>query len=304
MNKNYVRITYQQLLEDFTARLKNDPRFKNMSSASIYYIFMEMLAATVDMTTYYMERTAEEACIDTAKLDSSVIKLAKNLGYNPIRNTPAEAEVKIVLRGPLPKSLMNTNMATIYFPQEDMNLSYNGRRFILNTVYSYTLTRKDIEDGQSSTWRKTLYFSKPVDSVNYLELSGEKFFNDASLLPIKVFQGEVKVEVIPGVNNTSRLGKSYQFYDIDNIKFSNWYGKRDPNGWYKNQYYKKNSWTKVGIGQTQDEAFYEDNLYDIEDTSIYLNPGVIQERASNDGQIQNVCSLTTNSDKTIRLKFR
>jgi hypothetical protein len=265
---------------------------------------MEMLAATVDMTTYYMERTAEEACIDTAKLDSSVIKLAKNLGYNPIRNTPAEAEVKIVLRGPLPKSLMNTNMATIYFPQEDMNLSYNGRRFILNTDYSYTLTRKDIEDGQSSTWRKTLYFSKPVDSVNYLELSGEKFFNDASLLPIKVFQGEVKVEVIPGVNNTSRLGKSYQFYDIDNIKFSNWYGKRDPNGWYKNQYYKKNSWTKVGIGQTQDEAFYEDNLYDIEDTSIYLNPGVIQERASNDGQIQNVCSLTTNSDKTIRLKFR
>ena len=303
MNNNYVHITYQQLLEDFTARLKNDPRYKNMSSASIYYIFMEMLAATVDMTTYYMERTAEEACIDTAKLDSSVIKLGKNLGYNPIRNTPAEAEIKIVLRGPLPKSLMQTKMATIYFPQEEMDISYNGKKYILSTDYSYTLTRKDIEDGQSSTWSKTLYFSKPVDSTNYIELAGEKLYNDASLMPIKIFQGEKKYEVITGVSNTSRLGKSYQFYDINNIKFSNWYGKRDPNGWYKNQFYKKNSWTKVGIGRNIDEAFFEENLFDIEDVSIYLNSQVIQEKEIGTDQICNVCSLTTNSDKTIRLKF-
>ena len=91
MNKNYTRITYQQMLEDFTTRMKNDPRFRNMSSASIYNLFIEMLTATMDMTNYYMERTAEEAFIDTAKLDSSVIKHGKNLGYNPIRNTPAEA---------------------------------------------------------------------------------------------------------------------------------------------------------------------------------------------------------------------
>ena len=59
MNKNYTRITYQQMLEDFTARLKNDPRFKNMSSASIYNLFIETLGATADMTNYYSERTAE-----------------------------------------------------------------------------------------------------------------------------------------------------------------------------------------------------------------------------------------------------
>ena len=303
MNKNYTRITYQQMLEDFTARLKNDPRFKNMSSASIYNLFMEMLVATADMTNYYMERTAEEAFIDTAKLDSSVIKHGKNLGYNPIRNTPAEAEIAVVLRGPLPQSLMSTNMATIYFPQEEMELTYNGKKYILNTDYSYTLTRKDIEDGQSSTWSKTLYFSKPVDSVNYIELSGEKLYNDATLIPIKVFQGEVKVETIYGVANTSKLGKSYQFYDIDNIKFSNWYGQRDPNGWYKDQYFKKNSWCKVGIGKTQDEAFTDVNLYDIEDMSIYLNSDVIRDREANENELHNVCSITTNSDKTVRLRF-
>lgn len=301
MNTNYTRITYQQMLEDFTARLKNDPRFKNMSSASIYNLFMEMLVATADMTNYYIERTAEEAFIDTAKLDSSVIKHGKNLGYNPIRNTPAEAEIAVVLRGPLPQSLMATQTATIYFPQEEMELTYNGKKYILNTDYSYTINRDDIEKGQSSTWSKTLYFSKPADSVHYIELSGEKYFNDATLTPIKVFQGEVKVETIYGVSNTSKLGKAYQFYDINNIKFSNWYGQRDPNGWYKNQFYKKNSWCKVGIGKNQDEAFADENLYDIEDVSIYLNSEVQKEKL--DTNVLNVCSLTTNSDKTIRLRF-
>ena len=303
MNHSYVRITYQQMLEDFTARLKNDPRFKNMSSASIYNLFIEMLTATMDMTNYYMERTAEEAFIDTAKLDSSVIKHGKNLGYNPIRNTPAEAEIAVVIRGPLPQALMAANLATIYFPQEDMQLTYNGKKYILNTDYSYTLSKQDIIDGQSSTWSKTLYFSKPTDSVNYVELSGEKLYNDASLVPIKVFQGEVKVDTIYGVSNTSKLGKSYQFYDIDNLKFSNWYGQRDPNGWYKNQFFKKNSWCKVGIGKNQDEAFSDENLYDIEDVSIYLNSELQKERIKNEYDLLNICSITTNSDKTVRLRF-
>ena len=131
MNRDYTRITYQQMLEDFTARLKNDPRFKNMSSASIYYLFMEMLTATMDMTNYYMQRTAEEGFIDTAKLDSSVIKHGKNLGYNPIRNTPAQAEIAIVLRGPLPESIPETG-AIIYFPQEELDLTFNGKKYILN----------------------------------------------------------------------------------------------------------------------------------------------------------------------------
>ena len=291
------------MLEDFTARLKNDPRFKNMSSASIYNLFIEMLTATMDMTNYYMERTSEEAFIDTAKLDSSVIKHGKNLGYNPIRNTPAEAEIAVVIRGPLPQALMAADLATIYFPQEDMELTYNGKKYILNTDYSYTLTKQDIIDGQSSTWSKTLYFSKPADSVNYVELSGEKLYNDASLIPIKVFQGEVKVDTIFGVSNTSKLGKSYQFYDIDNLKFSNWYGKRDPNGWYKDQFFKKNSWCKVGIGKNQDEAFADENLYDIEDVSIYLNSELQKERTNNEYDLLNICSITTNSDKTVRLRF-
>lgn len=303
-DNNYTKITYQAMLEEFTDRLQNDPRFKNMSSASIYYLFIEMLTATMDMTNYYMERTAEEAFIDTAKLDSSVIKHGKNLGYNPIRNTPAEAEIAIEIKGPLPSTLLNKK-ATIYFSQDELELSFNGRKYILNTDYSYTFKPEDIEAGQSSTWSKTLYLSVPKDS-RYLEIQGDKVYRSSATLPIKVFQGEVKKEIIYGVNNVGKLGKAYQFYDIDNIKFSNWYGKRDPNGWYKDNFYKKNSWTKIGIGATEENAFSDDNLYDIEDVSIYLNDQV-QKFVSNDDKENfstlKVCSLTTNSDKTIRLRF-
>lgn len=290
------------MLEDFTARMKNDPRFKNMTSASIYNLFMEMLTATFDMTNYYMERTAEEAFIDTAKLDSSVIKHGKNLGYNPIRNTPAVAEIAVVIRGPLPSSIPDTG-ATIYFPQDELELTYNGKKYILDTDFSYTLTREDVENGKSSTWTKTLYYSKPVDSMNYVELAGEKWFNDATLTPIKVFQGEKRIETIYGVNNTSKLGKSYQFYDIDNVKFSNWYGKRDPNGWYKGEFKKNSSWCKVGIGKDMDEAFNTENLFYVEDVSIYLNQEIQKNRESGDNATVNVCSITTNSDKTVRLRF-
>ena len=39
---NYLNVTYEQLLQDFKARLNSDPKFKNIGSATIYGMFMEM----------------------------------------------------------------------------------------------------------------------------------------------------------------------------------------------------------------------------------------------------------------------
>lgn len=306
MNTNYTRITYQDLLEDFTTRLRNQPRFKNLSSASIYYLFMEMLSSSMDMTNFYMSRTAEEAFIDTAKLDSSIIKHAKNLGYNPVRKTPAEAELQITIKGPLPSSLLNipeTEKVVIYFSQEETDIVFDGDKYKLNTDYSYSLTHEDIVNGQSSSWSKTLVYSVPADSMKYYELQGVKYYENSSLVPIKIFQGEEKIEEIKATANLTKLGKAYQFYDIDDLDFSNWYSKRDPNGWLQNVYYKKNSYTKVGIGKNQEEALSEENLFDIEDSSIYLNSKLANLVNSKQHEKLKICSLTTNSDKTVRLRF-
>ena len=115
---NYLNVTYEQLLADFRARLNSDPRFKNIGSATIYGMFQEMLCACMDMTNFYLQRTAEESFISTARLDSSVIKHGKGLGYNPRRAVPARCELIIRLKGPLPSSIKKGT--EVFFGQETM----------------------------------------------------------------------------------------------------------------------------------------------------------------------------------------
>ena len=296
---DYTRITFEEMLEDFTTRLKSDERFKNMTSASIYYLFTEMLLATVDMTNYYIQRTAEESNLDTAKLDSSVIKLGKNLGYNPIRNIPATSSISIVIKGRLPNNLVAGQ--EILFRQSSLSFTFNKRKYMLCCDYSYKFTNEDILNGQNSNWSKTLTFSVPSDTMDYYVIQNEKAYSSTTLDRINIFQGELITEEIKASSNLTKLGKAYQFYDINDIKFSNWYGKRDPSSLKNGEYQKQDSLCKVGIGENESVAFNNDNLFHIEDSSIYLNDEVIKTHST--FKPLNVCSITTNSDKTIRIRF-
>ena len=304
-NTHYTRFTYQEMIDDFTNRLKSDERFKKLPAASIYQMFMEMLTATMDMTNFYMQRTAEEGFIDTARLDSSIIKHAKTLGYCPKKPSPAEAEIAITIKGPLPEDLKAG--ATVYFSQEDTPLSFNSNKYMFATDYSYTFTADDIKQGVgSSTWQKKLVFSKKSDDMKYMTLAGIKYYKAGNVEPIKVIQGEVTTAEIKGVANLRKLGKNYQFYDIDDLEFSNWYGRRDPTAYNYGKYKKLSGFTKVGIGKSKEEAFDPENggLYDIEDYSIYLNPTVLAYEVGDDtDDVLQVCAITTNSDKTTRIQF-
>ncbi len=299
LNTNYTRLTYQELIEDFQNRLRNDPRFKKLSSAAIYNMFMEMLSGTMDMTNFFMQRTAEECFIDTAKLDSSIIKHGKTLGYNPKRPVPAQAEISITLKGPLPEGLKAG--ATVYFAQSDTNLSFNNKKYVLATDYSYTFDETDIENGQSSTWSKTILLSKKASSMRYVIISGTKEYATSETTPILIYQGEFKTVDIAGADNARKLGKNYQYYDINDVTFSNWYGKRDIHTYNNGTYYKDSGYTKVGIGQNKTEAFKNENLYDIEDYSIYINDKVL--KAESLKEPLNVCQMVSNQDKTVRLQF-
>lgn len=79
MNLNYQQVTHEQLLEQFKNRIISDPKYKDLSASSIFQIYIEMMAGTFDMLHFYLGRTAEEMFFDSARLDSSVIKLSKNL---------------------------------------------------------------------------------------------------------------------------------------------------------------------------------------------------------------------------------
>ena len=300
MNLDYTKVTHEQLLDQFRNRLLSDPRFKNLSAAAIYQIYMEMMSGTFDMLHFYLSRTAEEMFFDSAKLDSSGIKLSKNLGYNPRRAIPATAEIAIKLTGPLPKTAAIGD--TIWFNNESLKLSFNNKQYRLDHCYSYTLDANDIATGvDNPNWQKTISYSIPHDAVDgFIPLSQ----NANALDRIRIVQCSIVTEEIYAVANAESIGNSYQCYDVNNIKFSNWYSKRDPFAYSENKYVPADGWCKIGIGLNKTDAFSPEKLCDIEIENVYCNPKVKAANAvvGNTKKL-NVCRVETNQDKTVRITF-
>ena len=300
MNLDYTKVTHEQLLDQFRNRLLSDPRFKNLSAAAIYQIYMEMMSGTFDMLHFYLSRTAEEMFFDSAKLDSSGIKLSKNLGYNPRRAIPATAEIAIKLTGPLPKTAAIGD--TIWFNNESLKLSFNNKQYRLDHCYSYTVDATDIATGvDNPNWQKTISYSIPHDAVDgFIPLAQ----NANALDRIRIVQCSIVTEEIYAVANAESIGNSYQCYDVNNIKFSNWYSKRDPFAYSENKYVPADGWCKIGIGLNKTDAFSPEKLCDIEIENVYCNPKVKAANAvvGNTKKL-NVCRVETNQDKTVRITF-
>ena len=298
---NYLNVTYNQLVQQFQARLKSDPRFKNITSATIFGMFTEMLAAVTDMTNFYIQRTAEEGFISTAKLDSSIIKHCKNLGYNPRRPVPARCELIIRIKGPLPSTL--TAGTEVFFNRDTTKLMFNGNPFILDNGYSYVFTEEDIINGSSSDWYRDLTFAVPQESSEYIPLIGINLYNTVNTTAIKCFQAEQKIVEFLGTANIKKLGEPCQFYDVDDVNFSNWYGKRDPYAFIENVYDPTLSWCQVGIGADEVDAFNKENIYKIETQSIYLSDDIINLNGKLPEEPLKICLIDTNPDKTVRVTF-
>lgn len=300
MNLDYSKVTHEQLLEQFKNRIISDPRFKDMSAAAIYQMYMEMMAGTFDMLHFYLGRTAEEMFLDSARLDSSIIKLSKNLGYNPKRAIPATANIAIKLKGPLPKNAAIGD--EVWFNNEQLKLKFNNKPYRLDHCYSYKLTADDIANGiNNPSWTKTIQYSIPSDiTEGWIPLTSQAEYLDK----IKIVQCEIKTKEIYAVANAEHLTESYQCYDIDDISFSNYYGIRDPYAFSDNEYIPVNGWCKVGIGLNKTDAFSPEKICDIEIENIYCNKKV--KAANNElGQTKklNVCRIESNQDKTVRITF-
>ena len=92
-------ITFEDLYSNYLSMISSDKRFKNIGSATLIGMYLEMLAATSDMASFNIQRMIEEGFFRTARLDSSFIKLCKNWGYAPRRAVPAQGELIVELRG-------------------------------------------------------------------------------------------------------------------------------------------------------------------------------------------------------------
>lgn len=302
MSLDYTKVTHETLLEDWNNRILADERFKDLTQASIYQFLQETIAGVSDLANYYLGRVAEENYLETAKLDSSVIKLCKNLGYMPQRPIPAQAELAIQLNGPLPSTLQEGDV--IWFNNEDIRLSFGNNNFLLDACYSYEITADDIRQGQEAGWTKTIYYSRKggTNIKDYIALdSRTKLVSTKNLKPIKVFQGTIKTVEIEAKQNAGNVGQSFQHYDVDDVSFSNWYGKRDPFAYRENEYNPMNGLCKVGIGATKNDAFSSENICDIEIYAVELNKRLKNWTAEDDKL--NIVNIQSNPDKTVRIYF-
>lgn len=333
MEYKYTQLQTDKLMSSFKNRLGNSEVLKKIKNSQIYDVFMEFLTECCDLSNFYTQRIAEECNIKSAKIESNVIKHCHNLGYQPRRPIPAQAELIIRLKGPFPDEI-NSAGVEIFFPQSTTDLSYNGHKYKLDSSYSYVLSQEDIDYCHNVDWEKNLVAAVPHNNSIFLPLQGINFVNAENVTPIKCFQGEIKQYVIEGGSVLKKIGKSAQTFNIPDPSFSDWYGKRDPYAYNGDRnFIQKNSWCKVGIGSSHDDALSDESLFNIETQSINLNKFYRELEVKDTSNLETllhevnshnqvldkkwyenkikdlitnqlkICTITSNPDKTVKIAF-
>jgi len=301
-NLDYTKLTHSQIVNDFIQRVKNDSRFAKLSNASIFVLLTEAVAGVFDMSNYYIQRTAEENFIDTARLTSSIIKWCHNLSYQPRRPIPAHANIAVQLKGPLPITCSIGDV--IWFNTNDINFTYSDHNYIFQNSYSYTLTASDISNGKSSTWSKLIKYAIPSKIKDgYIDLNGAKAYKTGDLEDVKVIQGTRKTTTIKAKDYVHKMRKQYQKYDINDLNFSDYIGERDPFAIKNDVIYPANGICRIGLSKDVNNPY--ERTFNIELTDIYLNSSALAYNDSNTTPENplDICKVYSNQDKTVRIEF-
>lgn len=271
----YSELEYNDILLQIQSKIDADSRFSNTKESASIQMLAEIFAGCTDLINYYLQRRAEEVYIDTAKLRSSVILLARQLGYVITRPIPAKANLKIVLEGDFTDLVIGADSdfvggeSKIQIPVHSRFI-YEDFNFILKKTFSYTLTQNDvnrmIEEG--SDFR--------------LEISADDDGYD-----IELAQGEIKDKVIDG-NSNPFIGQKFQTYKIEDKTFSDIYGSEDFSP----------AITKVWVGNNKNDA----NEFSIDRRSL-----INWENMTTGGFVQsatkNICVLRTSVDEDVEIVF-
>jgi len=266
----YTELTYDKINEQVYDKLNTDSRFDNPRESAIFQTIIEVFTGCTDLVNYYIQRRAEECYFDTAQLKSSIILLARQLGYVVTRPNPAKAKLKIILGGDFTGVFDTTPGADnkIQIPYYT-KFSHDGDDFVLVDTYTYNVTSATVQD-------------MIVDAGDFeLELVKDSFDND-----IIITQGDIRERVIVGNTNT-QVGSNFQIYKVEDKEFSNVYGDKD---------FFFNDVTQVYVGNVKDE----NTKYQIDRRSL-IN---WESLNSNDlSTASKVCFIRTTPDEAIEVIF-
>jgi hypothetical protein len=291
---NYTGMTHEELEVQVNNKLQADPRFETFLESAIAQTIIEIFTGATDLTNYYLERRAEENYLDTAKLKSSVILLAKQLGYVVTRPIPAKTALNMRIFGSLADSGIAAG-TTIPLTKYSTTFTHNGLNYIMLNSLEYTVTQEDIDAGRNLN--KTISYAYTTSGILVPDTIPTSAVDN-----IQIMQGDITQLTIAGSTN-NQLSQAFQIYKINDAKFSNLYGNEDITYDFGDGTFDlTENLTKVGIANDPDLVFPvsadESNLFEIDRRSL-----INQESLGQFGEAKKLCYIRTHMDGTVELLF-
>ena len=248
-----LNISVDEIVKQITDKIASDPQFDNIRQSSVFNMLSEIFGSTTAMLLYYMERRSEECFFDTAKLQSSVISLSRQLGYSVQVPIPSTAKISVTLKGNFSTTLQAGDVIQVPYHS---TFAYGEFTYVIKDTLSYAINS---------------------DMANKINLQGDAYsytFNmDYKGSDITVIEGTIKEKVIDG-NTNPLLGAKFQNYPIDDSTFSNMYGNEDYDV----------PVTRVWVGQNKDKEYSIDR-------KTLINWQSISEFSKDPTTTQNVCVI-------------
>ena len=97
MNPDFSKLDYNDIKQNLISFLKTQDKFNGYNfEGSTLNILLDILAYNTHYQSLYNNITFNEAFLDTAQKRSSVVSIAKNLGYVPLSTTSATCAVEVI----------------------------------------------------------------------------------------------------------------------------------------------------------------------------------------------------------------
>lgn len=199
--KDYTDYNYTDLVNKITSLYEDEVGSGNGYEGSSGQMLIELLADTTDNLHFMLERRAQEAFLESARLQSSIWYHASSVGYRPRRKVSSRGTLELVIRDGDGNEVSPKGFVRI---EKGDTVKFDG--------IEYTV-EEDIVIGSTES-RKTLFIKegKPV----------EKSFN----LSDPALNGEILIEDYISIENESLV--------VSDSMDDKYFDVRDPNSGYIN----------------------------------------------------------------------
>lgn len=254
---DFSKLDYSDIKQNFINFLKTQDKFSGYNfEGSALNILMDVLAYNTHYQAIYNNITFNEAFLDTAQKRSSIVSIAKNLGYTPNSAKSATVLLEII---------------------RDANSDGSLDSYVLPKYYEFKASKGTSSYSFYNLQEIAFTASEVVNNIPVTYSSG----------PIKILEGALKnvYYAIDGTNPTKKISLRFDNIDTSTIEVRVQRSTTDATGSAEDWFEAKNITTITG----DSNAFFleegPDGYY-----QIYFGDGIVGKRLS-DGNLVSITFL-------------